>query len=390
MTSGGATVAVSASALVEAAVATRSADIARFEPVWRRLFDGTSSEPSTSFEWTAAMLQHHLEPADRFALIQLSRNGSAISFVPLVTRSANVLGQRLAVMTPLSERYNTHSGLLGDGLDAHAVASLVAAITALDGGWDIFRMSRVLEHSSLADSLRRAAIACDLGCDVHYTQPAYFLELPPSFDEYLAGRSAKFRQDLRRAARKLQAAGRVDVSSVPGDIDFETAYDAVLSIERASWKHAHGTAISAVPRQTGFYRSMGRVATAAGRLDLQILTLDGEPTAYNLGYVHDGCYSYLKTSFDDRRQTLSPSMFLRARLIERLIERGILCMDFPGEPYEWEARWTPTYRWHTCVTMYNRTLKARAVRWVNRLRRRSRTRPDVVHCDPLAIEAPRQ
>jgi CelD/BcsL family acetyltransferase involved in cellulose biosynthesis len=373
---------------VQADVVAHSADISAFEPLWRELFSQTSSEPSTSFEWSAAMLQHHLEPEDRFFLFLLARAGKAIGLVPLVSRPTQVLGQRLTTLSPLSERYNTHGGLLARGLDARAIEVLILGIQRLETHWDIFRMSKLLEGTAVPSLLQSGAKACGLDCSIRYTMPTYFLELPETFETYLASRSPKFRQDIKRATRKLQSAGQIGVTILCGEHDFDELYEAMLAVERASWKQAHGTAITAVPRQTGFYRTMGRSAAAAGRLDLRVLTLDGTPIAHNLGYIQNGCYYYLKTSYDERRQALSPAMFLRAHLVESLIDRGVRFMDFHGEPYEWERRWTDTYRWHTSLTIYNNTLKGRAVRLMNRLRRDSGKRPEVKHCDPRAIEGP--
>ncbi len=369
-------------------VVAHSADISTFEHIWRELFAETACEPSTSFEWTAAMLQHHLEPEDRFLLFLLARGGKAIGLVPLVSRPTHVLGQRLSILSPISERYNTHGGILGRGLDAAVIEVLIAEIKRQEVHWDIFRMSKLVEGTAVPNLLQSGAKACGLDCDIRYTMPAYFLELPVTFEAYLSSRSPKFRQDVKRATRKVQSAGQIDVTILRDEHDFDEAYEAMLAVERASWKQAHGTAITAVPRQTGFYRTMGRSAAAAGRLDIRVLTLNGTPIAHNLGYIHNGCYYYLKTSYDERRQALSPAMFLRAHLVESLIDRGVRFMDFHGEPYEWERRWTDTYRWHTSLTIYNNTLKGHAVRLMNRLRRDSGKRPEVKHCDPTAIEAP--
>jgi CelD/BcsL family acetyltransferase involved in cellulose biosynthesis len=365
-------------------VVSESADIARFEAVWHAIFAVDGVEPSTSFEWTSAMLQHHLRPGDRFFLLRECRGGGVSGFVPLVAKPDVMLGRRIVVLSPISDRYNTHGALLMP-LDRHGVDALMAALLRLDVKWDLFRMSKVLERSPLPTLLAAAAHGAGLECDVRYGRAAYTLDLPGRYDEYLAQRSPKFRNHLKRTTKKLEAAGRVDVAEVSTPEDFERTYDALLEIERASWKHEHGTAISAVAHQASFYRTMGRAALGTGRLHLQMLTLDGTPLAHNLGFVHDGRYAYLKTSFDERHRALSPSTVLRARLIASLIDRGIRHFDFPGEPYEWERQWTDTYRWHQTITIYNRTPSAVALRWLNKLKREPTTRPALVHCNPLDI-----
>jgi CelD/BcsL family acetyltransferase involved in cellulose biosynthesis len=74
--------------------------------------------------------------------------------------------------------------------------------------------------------------------------------------------------------------------------------------------------------------------------------------AYNLGLIENGTYYYLKTSYDQAERPYSPATFLRAKLVEELIGRGVKYVDFPAEPYEWERQWTDEVRWHRSVTLF--------------------------------------
>ena len=84
--------------------------------------------------------------------------------------------------------------------------------------------------------------------------------------------------------------------------------------------------------------------------------------------------------------------YLRARLIEALIERGVSRLDFPAEPYEWERQWTDTARWHKALTIYGPTAAGRVLAWIDYARhRRGRTEDDrraVIHVDPRALTRP--
>jgi CelD/BcsL family acetyltransferase involved in cellulose biosynthesis len=334
------------------------------------------------------MADHHIQPDDRCLLVELRRGSTLIGILPLVRRVLTVLGQRVRLLAPLSEEYNTHSDVLLASADDESASALVAALVGLDERWDCFRMARLLRENPLVAPLRRAFDAAGCLQGEREGPSAYVLDLPRSFDEYLAGRSAKFRNHLKRVTRKLQAAGDLRVCRLaPGD-SFDAAYDALLQVERASWKHGHGTAITAVTRQAGFYRDLARVARAAGRAHLQWLTIDGRPVAYNLGYLTPGGYHYLKTSYDQQWRPLGPSTFLRTRLIEELIAAGVARFDFPGDPYEWESQWTRTTRPRTVLTVYPPTLRGRALAAAEWLRHRRGAKPGLTHVDPRAQRPP--
>jgi CelD/BcsL family acetyltransferase involved in cellulose biosynthesis len=357
---------------------------------WERLFLARANEPSTSFEWTLAMAGHHVTPDDRCLLLQLRRGNTVVGIVPLIRRVMKLMGQRVGLLLPLSEQYNTHSDLLLASADDEAVAALVSALFRLDVRWDCFRMARLLEENPLVPALRRALHEGDHMFGVREGPPAYVLDLPDSFEAYLAGRSAKFRNHLKRLTRKLQEAGDVQIRQVERTNGLDEGYAALLAVERASWKEEHGTSITAVNRQTSFYRDLVTAALTAGRLHLQWLTLDGQPIAYNLGYLTSGGYHYLKTSYDHESRFLSPATYLRARLIESLISDGIQRFDFPGEPYEWEAQWTGTVRWRTVLSAYPRTFRGRTIAALDRMRHRKPAMRKVAHVDPRAQRAMRQ
>jgi CelD/BcsL family acetyltransferase involved in cellulose biosynthesis len=360
-------------------------DLAAFAEEWNHLFRHGSQEPSTSLEWTNALVRHHVGSRDRLVLVRLRSAGRTIGLIPLVRRTTRVLGQPIELLTPLSELYNTHSGLLVNEPDVRALGAFLDAVFALDFKWDCFRMTKLLEDSPLQEPLEGLLRARGMLHVVRDGLPAYVLDLPTTFDAYLAARSSKFRNFLKRLDRRIHNAGAPRVTVVNRPDMLESAYRSLLAIEANSWKEAHGTAITAVTRQTGFYRDLCAAALDAGRLHLQFLELDGMPVAYNLGYLCDGCYSYLKTSYRADARALSPATYLRARLIESLIADGVNRVDFPGEPYEWEQQWTDTVRWHKVLTVYRGTPKSRVLAALERVRHRGKTGRHLAHIDPRSL-----
>jgi CelD/BcsL family acetyltransferase involved in cellulose biosynthesis len=359
-------------------------DIASLQAAWEGIFLARANEPSTSFEWTSAMLRHHAA-GDQCLLMRLTRDGRDVGFVPLLALTSKILGQPLTTLAPISELSNTHSDLLVSEANADVVEAFVSELFQLGVRWDRLRLSKLLEDNPLLDLLERSLRRRGALFHLRQGQPAYVLRLPASFDEYLAERSAKFRNFLKRLERRIHTVGDPQVITLTDAAMFDRLYEDLLRIERASWKQEHGTSITAVARQTGFYREMSRGALAAGRLHLHMLMLGGVPVAYDLGYIVGNGYYYLKTSYDHSQRHVSPATFLRARLIEELIGRGITLFDFPGEPYDWERQWTENVRWHKTLSVYPATVKGRVLAGIDRLRRRSNSERVVRHIDPRAL-----
>lgn len=362
-----------------------------FQADWERLFNSGPHEASTSFEWTEALRKHHLNRNDEFLLLVGRQDQRVFAFVPLVCEKLRLGGLPLTSLRVISERSNTHSDLLCDKLDESMMEALLEVCRKQVRTWDVMRFTRVLEGSALDRALAGALPQSGLGARFRLEPPSFFLPLPDTFDEYLRARSGKFRNYLWRMEKGLQTGGQVRFIKISAPEVFSQAYEDLLNVEKASWKHGHGTAISAVSHQMGFYYDMAKGALNAGRLHLTFLQLDHLPIAYNLGLVSHGRYHYLKTSFHEAYRRRGVATISRARLVQMLIEEGIKEFDFPGEPYKWEAQWTKELRWHRSVVVYNKTVMGRLYRTLTGIRDRVRQRaPErtVAYCDPKALRAP--
>jgi CelD/BcsL family acetyltransferase involved in cellulose biosynthesis len=349
---------------------------------WEDVFTAAPNEPSSSWEWTDALTRSHFVTGDHVIVLKLRRGPETIALMALVVRSEKVAGLPIVTISPISELYNTHSGVLARERTRDVADALIDGLATLGARWDLFRMSRWLEGDPLLEHLQASLAQRGQSFESRPIEPSYLIELPGSFDEYLASRSSKFRNHLKRTRRKiddLQAAEVIEWNEVG---DFDRAYEMLLTVERNSWKQEHGTAITVVGRQMAFYKDMAREAAAVGRLRLHFLTIDGTAVAYNLGYLAGDCYSYLKTSFDEHVRALGAATYLRAHLVESLIGQGVRWLDFPAEPYEWERQWAETVRWHRSLLIYNATWPARLVSMVNRIRRRPSQAPTLTHHDP--------
>lgn len=358
---------------------------------WEQLFRARRHEPSTSFEWTSALFAHHIGPGDEPMLLVLRDGGQIRALLPLVRETHRFLGFPLVGMCALAEGSGTHSDLLCQQLDDGMIESAIMNCHAIAPAWDYMRFSRVLEGSELDHALVGAMPRLGLLTHVKLEQPSFFLRLPDRFDEYLRARSGKFRNHLRRMEKKLNARGRVRFWKLETPGGFHEAYDALLSVELASWKHEHGTAISVIDHQRRFYRELAKGALMADRLHLTVLELDGKPVAYNLGIVSGQRYFYLKTSFHEAFRQDGVATVSRARLLRMLIDEGVKDFDFPGEPYEWERQWTTELRWHRSVLICNRTAMGRLYHSMISLRdslRKTDRQRKVAYCDPRSLKAP--
>jgi CelD/BcsL family acetyltransferase involved in cellulose biosynthesis len=353
---------------------------------WAAIDAAALSEPNTSLFWVRALLAGHVSLSDRRFTMLLRDGGRLISVVPAVIRREKLAGaMSFAVIRPMADLSTAHSDFLRAKDGDRVAEEFIVSLRQLPWRWDALRIGNLLECSPIAGPLLQFLAVSGFRYRVRREQPSYYLDLQPTYDRFLASRSAKFRNYLRRMSRRLEALGRLEVRRAGKDLDTAQAYRDLLEVEERSWKHAHGTAITRIQRQRDFYRQLCDGAVHCGRLHLLVLYLDGRPIAYDLGVTTGGRYSYLKTSFDEAVRAASPATVLRAHLVESLISEGFQTLDFPAEPYEWEEQWASGVRWHRSVLVFNGTFGGRAYRALASLRERKRRAPDQIHhVDPRA------
>jgi CelD/BcsL family acetyltransferase involved in cellulose biosynthesis len=361
----------------------------RLEADWSRLYDGGRWEPSVSYGWVRALLANHLAGRSNWFTVLVKRSSVVAGIVPMVLSERRLMGRRITTLEPVQEKNNTHSDLLIADHDPALLAAWLQALTDYRPAWDLLKISRLLEEGPLNTALAEPIRACGRAFRLKQQQPSYYLPLPPSYDDYLRARTGKFRSHLKRAEKKLASAGQQDFVVARGENGIEAAFGDLIEIEKDSWKHANGTAISSVTHQSGFYRDLVESASKAGNLHLTFLRLDGKAVAYNLGIIENGCYYYLKTSFRSAYAPLQVATVGRAWLIRQLIAEGLAHLDFPAEPYEWERQWTGDLRWHRSLMLFNCTANAAVMRVVLRARELLRGSPgprEVVHSEARALK----
>jgi hypothetical protein len=160
------------------------------------------------------------------------------------------------------------------------------------------------------------------------TLTRWVASLAGGVDGFLGRRTAKFRENLRRARRRAADAGVVVEAGAP---DFTR----IVSVERRSWKGPAGTGLIS-PDLRVFYERM--VERLGDRTRCLFARRDGVDVGYILGGVRHDLYRGLQFSFDESCADLSLGHVLQIEQIEALCEEGIASYDL-GIDMEYKRHW---------------------------------------------------
>jgi CelD/BcsL family acetyltransferase involved in cellulose biosynthesis len=184
------------------------------------------------------------------------------------------------------------------------------------------------------------AASAGLACRIDVEDRCPLIDLPETWDGYLAGLSGKDRHELRRKLRRAEAGQpRVEVARTPAAM--AVLMDGFVALHRRS---KVGKARFMDDSMEAFFRELGSLWAAAGLAALWMLWLEERPAAALFCLEQAGSVSLYNSGFDPEARALSPGVVLIARTIEDAIARGFRRYDFlrGEEPYKYGFGAVPT------------------------------------------------
>ena len=146
------------------------------------------------------------------------------------------------------------------------------------------------------------------------------------FEGWLGAKSSNFRQQMRRARRKLAKAGGESRAATPATLaaDVET----FVRLHAGRWESKAGASnlVAFGERLAPMLLEVGE-ALGPERFRLRLLELDGEPVAALIFLTAGGHSLYLNCGWDERFAEFKPAMVALLDAVEEAFERGDANID---------------------------------------------------------------
>ncbi len=202
----------------------------------------------------------------------------------------------------------------------------------VDGGFSRVRFHSVLDGRRWLGVVGDVAEQAALGYSHEQVDVAPAIELPATFEEYLAGLSGHDRHELRRKRRRLGDLGEWSVRRAH-DVGWESDLQAFFEFHRQAPGDKAGFF---TPERERFFRRLAADLFLFGLARLDVLELEGEPVACTFSYGFRDTVGLYNSSFRADLAKHAPGMVLVGALIEQAIEEGRKVFDFlrGAEPYK--------------------------------------------------------
>lgn len=294
-----------------------------------------SETPLHSPTWQAA--NFHASGAETLRLITVHHGDELRAVLPMQLSPAGGLGTIGFWMTDYLDP-------LIRGIDTWA-----AIVAFLAAHWDR-RVNEVVFHNvrasaSLRTELSPLAVAAGLSCDEAEFDAAPAVELPTSWDEYLATLDAHERKETRRKLNKAETKRGATLTRTTDPADVSRALDVALKLmELAGGEKAESIRRYVRPLLT----EAAPPLIAAGRMELLTLTIEGRPACCLIQFPTSAGVMLYNSGHDPALREWSPGVVALAMAIREAIGRGAKTYDLlrGREPYKYRlgAVDRPLYR----------------------------------------------
>ncbi|TWT89698.1 hypothetical protein Mal64_00770 [Pseudobythopirellula maris] len=317
-------------------------------PEWNQL---TCGAPFRRHEWLAGWARVYLSGEARqtpwvLAAYETTAHGEQLLGVAPWRLETSVARGR--VIRPLGdgEICTDHLSLLCDDANASRVANGFAEYLTLNQrGWDRLELT-----DADADDVAIAALLDALGargCEStsRTAGSCWALELPESWDDFLAMQSKSHRKQLRKAERRADAELSPVWRRVENEADLDSAWPIFVDLHQRRRLSLGEPGCFASERFACFHERVARDLLRAGRLRLGWLELAGEPAAVEYQYLGDeidgsagAVYAY-QGGVDPDRLDDEPGRLAMIYTIRSAIEEGRPRMDFLRGDEAYKPHW---------------------------------------------------
>jgi len=148
----------------------------------------------------------------------------------------------------------------------------------------------------------------------------------PSFEDWLAGRSSNFRQQMRRLRRRFAEAGGVSRVATRETLAADAA--ALTRLHALRWDgRGHSNLVDLDERFSAFVVELGERLLDDRRFALRILELDGEPICAQLFVRAGGTTLFVNGGWDERHAALKPSLLCLLDAVQEAFALGVERFD---------------------------------------------------------------
>lgn len=314
---------------------------------WNRLARGS---PFQSWEWLSSWWETYGSDVEIMVPLVHSNAGELVGIAPWYIDISRTRGRVIKTFGD-GKACSDYTGILVDPAHETEVAMTISEWLKASGSggfgqtynWDALEFDGVSESETstviMLDHLYPQSRFKKSSCMHTWT-----VALPATWDGYLAARSKRRRNVLRRMERQFITSGRATVQYASSVREVDEFFQSLVQLHTQRRRDLGCAGCFAYNRFDDFLHLAANRLLHAGKLWLSQMSIDGEVAASSFGIQESDAVYLYQCGFDSKFSEIKPGWMQNVFNLQRAIEQGIDRFDFlrGDESYKSQLGGVPT------------------------------------------------
>ena len=192
-------------------------ELAQYRMLWNSLFPGTPNATFFhTFDWLDTYWRHFGHDQKLRVLIVYAA-GEPLGILPLCVRTEPYRLSKVRVLTYPLDNWSTWYGPIGPN-PASTMLAAMQHLRRTPRDWDMMELRWVADEDTQGGKSARAMRVAGMFSEKQEYQWTSLVDIPASWDEYLASKSPSLRRQFRRTIRDFFADGSGRIHSPPAAV----------------------------------------------------------------------------------------------------------------------------------------------------------------------------
>lgn len=324
-------------------------ELSALAPAWNELAEGM---PFRSWDWLATWWKYYSSAGRQLYVLAVYGNGrdkkrQLVGIAPWYL-DRSVLGGSVIRWLGSGEVCTDHLSIICGPERLSEVAEQIAeALLASSDDWDRLDLSAIDRDDDTMVCLFEQFAERECAVSKHSADGCWVLDLPPSWEDYLAAVSKSHRKQLRQLERRVLESERACWHRVTSVSDLPRAWEVLVDLHQRRRKSLGEPGCFASRPFHDFHREVAERLLDRGELRISWLEIDGSPIAAEY-HVADAKTTYAyQGGVDPERLDEEPGRLSTILCFRAAINEGHKRIDFlrGNEPYKahWRAKLSETF-----------------------------------------------
>jgi CelD/BcsL family acetyltransferase involved in cellulose biosynthesis len=309
----------------------------RLEPIWNDLL---SQSPANNYfltwEWLWNWWEVFAETNDELRILVFENGDAIIGIAPFYVRKrflAKIYPVRRMMFLGTQEHGEGDVGsdymnvICREGDEISVVHALFMAIAEHDICDEIY-LSKMDTASNTFDLFQQDARSAGFLALIADEFVSPYIELPATWDDYLAALNSSMRYKIRNERRKLQKSGNIVTTRVKNADDLERGFKELSRLHKNRWEEKGAEGAFSNPQFNQFHKRIMLSMLKNGRLELVMLSENGSTKAVLYNIAYNGKIYFYQSGINTDDGKAAYGYVLHSHCIEEAIKRGLREYDF--------------------------------------------------------------